>query len=160
MATKKLKTMKNINFFEVVVGTIVLFCALIFLYSSTKSAKITAPTGYSLIAKFDNASGIEAGSDVSVSGVKVGTVNNYFLDQQSYRAVIEFSVNKDIKLPIDSSVKITSSGLLGSKYLEISPGSDEEFLTEGSEVLFTQSSISLEELLGKFLFSSETSQKE
>lgn len=148
--------MKNINFFEVIIGTVVLLCALIFLYSSTKSAKITAPTGYSLIAKFDNASGIEAGSDVSISGVKVGTVNNYSLDPQSYRAVIEFSVKNNIKLPIDSSIKITSSGLLGSKYLEISPGSDEEFLVAGSEVLFTQSSISLEELLGKFLFSSET----
>lgn len=147
--------MKNINYFEVIIGTIVLFCALIFLYSSTKSAKISAPSGYKLQAKFDNASGIEAGSDVTISGVKVGTVNNYRLDPQSYRAVIEFSVQEEIKLPIDSSVKITSSGLLGSKYLEISPGSDEEFLINNSEILFTQSSISLEELLGKFLFSSE-----
>ena len=146
--------MKNINYFEVIIGTIVLFCALIFLYSSTKSAKISVPTGYKLQAKFDNASGIEAGSDVTISGVKVGTVNDYRLDPQSYRAVIEFSVQNDIKLPIDSSVKITSSGLLGSKYLEISPGSDEEFLINNSEILFTQSSISLEELLGKFLFSS------
>ena len=148
--------MKNVNYFEFIVGTIVLVCAIVFLYSSTKSAKIETTSGYQLTAKFDNASGIDSGSDVTISGVKVGTVKNYSLDLSDYRAVIKFSVEENIKLPIDSSVKVTSSGLLGSKYLEISPGSDEEFLIDDQEILFTQSSISLEELLGKFLFSPET----
>lgn len=152
--------MKNVNYFELIVGTVVLLCAIVFLYSSTKSAKIETTSGYNLNAKFDNASGIDSGSDVTISGVKIGTVKNYSLDLLDYRAIINLSVERNIRLPIDSSVKITSSGLLGSKYLEISPGSDEEFLADGEEILFTQSSVSLEELLGKFLFSSETNNKE
>ena len=145
---------KNINHFEVIIGAIVLLCAIVFLYSSTKIAKIKAPSGYIVTAKFDNSSGIETGSDVTISGVKIGTVQDYDLDATDYRAVITLLVENKIKLPVDSSIKITSSGLLGSKYLEISPGSDEEMLTNNDEILFTQSSISLEELLGKFLFSS------
>ncbi len=145
---------KNINHFEVIIGAIVLLCAIVFLYSSTKIAKIKSPSGYIVTAKFDNSSGIETGSDVTISGVKIGTVQDYDLDATDYRAVITLLVENKIKLPVDSSIKITSSGLLGSKYLEISPGSDEEMLTNNDEILFTQSSISLEELLGKFLFSS------
>lgn len=152
--------MKNVNYFEIAVGTLVLICALLFLYSSTKSAKIEAPSGYILTAKFNNANGIESGSDVTISGVKVGSVIDYSLDLSSYRAIVTFSIQNEIRLPIDSSVKIASSGLLGSKYVEISPGSDEEFLSNNDEILFTQSSISLEDLLGKFLFSSSENKTE
>lgn len=150
---------KNINYFEVIIGTIVLVVAITFLYSSTKSAKIKAPSGYQLTAKFENSSGIETGSDVTISGVKIGVVKDYDLDTTDYRAVITLLVRENVKLPVDSSIKITSSGLLGSKYLEIAPGSDEEFLSHNDEILFTQSSVSLEELLGKFLFSSSDKKK-
>ncbi len=150
---------KNVNYFEVIIGTIVLLCASLFLYTSMKSAKVRAPSGYHLKAKFDNASGIENGSDVTISGVKVGVVKDYSIDASDYRAVVTLSVQDNIKLPVDSSIKITSAGLLGSKYLAISPGSDEEILADSDEILFTQSSISLEELLGKFLFSADSGNK-
>src|SRR3990167_6593977 len=129
--------MKSSNYFEIIVGTFVLACAAIFFFNSFNSAKIKTTNGYHIIAKFDNASGIEAGSDVKVSGVKVGTIENNFLDNESYRATLQIMVDKSIKLPLDSSAKIVSSGLLGEKYLEISPGSDEEFLQENNEIMFT-----------------------
>lgn len=145
--------MKRTNYFEIIVGTFVLLSAIFFLLTSLKTAKIKNVDSYSLIAKFENAGGIEAGSDVKISGIKIGTVEDYFLDQETYRATLKILVDKEVKLPIDSSVKITSSGLLGDKYIEISPGADIDFLSEGEEIAFTQSSVSLEDLLAKFIFS-------
>lgn len=144
--------MKNNNYFEIIVGTFVLLCAGFFLLNSFKSAKIKSTSGYNLVAKFDNASGIEAGSDVKISGIKVGIVENNTLDTESYRAVLLLNVANDIKLPLDSSAKIASSGLLGEKFVDITPGSQEEMLTNSGEIEFTQSSVNFEDLLGKFIF--------
>ena len=147
---------KNNNYFDFLVGTFVLLCAVIFFSSSFNSSKISTTSGYQLFAKFDNANGIAQGSDVKMSGVKIGTVTNQDIDEKKFRAVLKFSIDDKIKLPIDSSAKIVSDGLLGSKYLEISPGSQDEMLNEGDEITFTQSSVNFEELLAKFMFSSKT----
>lgn len=152
--------MKQNNYFEIIVGTFVLLCAGFFFFSSFKSAKIKTNYGYNLIAKFDDAGGIEAGSDVKISGIKVGTVNNNVLDNQTYRAILTFGISNEVKLPNDSSAKIVSSGLLGEKYLEISPGGSEDFLKDGEEINFTQSSINFEQLLGKFMFSDKNNDNE
>ena len=144
--------MKQNNYFEIIVGTFVLLCAGFFFFSSFKSAKIKTNHGYHLTAKFDDASGIEAGGDVKISGIKIGTVDNNTLDPKTFRALLVFSVSNDVKLPTDSSAKIVSSGLLGEKYLAITPGADEEILKDGEEITFTQSSVNFEQLLGKFMF--------
>ncbi len=145
---------KTHNFFEIFVGTFVLFCAIFFLFSSVKSAKINSTGGYRLIAKFDNIDGIAGGSDIKISGVKIGTVEDQFLDEKSFRATLKLNIDQNVKLSSDSSAKIVSEGLLGSKYLSITPGGDEENLKDGEEIAFTQSSSNLEELLGKFIFGS------
>lgn len=150
---------KTNNYFEIIVGTFVLFCAIFFFFNSLKSAKVKTGGGYNLIAKFDNIDGIAGGSDVKISGVKIGTVENQLLDEKDFRAVLQLNLNSEVKIPTDSSAKIASEGLLGSKYLSITPGADEELLKNGEEIQYTQSSISFEELLGKFIFSS-TSNKE
>lgn len=149
---------KNGNYFDFIIGTFVLLCAILFFYSSFKNSKIETNNGYYLLAKFSNINGISQGSDVKIAGVKIGTVNNQSLDPNTFRATIKFFINNDIKLPNDSSAKIVSDGLLGSKFLEITPGSDEEFLSEGQEIQFTQSSVNFEELLGKFMFSDKKEQ--
>ncbi len=145
---------KNNNYFEIIVGTFVLFCAIFFFFSSFKSAKVSTGSGYYVVAKFDNVDGIANGSDIKISGVKIGTVEEQFLDKKDFRAVLKLNIDSTVKLPLDSSAKIASEGLLGSKYLDISPGGDEENLKDGEEIKFTQSSVNLEELLGKFIFGS------
>lgn len=150
---------KQSNYFEIIVGTFVLFCAGFFLYNSLKTAKIKSSKGYFIIAKFDNIDGIANGSDVKISGVKIGTVEDQYLDKKDFRAVLKISLNNDIKLPIDSSAKIASEGLLGSKYLSITLGADEEMLKVDEEIEFTQSSVNLEDLLGKFIFNSNSSKE-
>lgn len=152
--------MKGNNYFEIIVGTFVLACAALFFFNSLKSAKIKNTSGYYLNVKFDNANGIEAGSDVKVSGIKIGTVENNFLDTETYRATLRILIDKSVKLPLDSSAKIASSGLLGEKFLELSPGSQEELLPNDGEIIFTQSSVNFEDLLGKFIFNDKNNKKE
>jgi phospholipid/cholesterol/gamma-HCH transport system substrate-binding protein len=146
---------KTNNYFEIIVGTFVLLCATFFFFTSFKNAKVSNNGGYRLIAKFDNVDGIGNGSDVKISGVKIGSVVEQFLDPKDFRATLVLSIKEDVQLPSDSSAKIASEGLLGSKYLAITPGGDEEMLENGNEIQFTQSSVNLEDLLGKFIFSSE-----
>jgi len=142
------------NYFEIIVGTFVLLSAAFFFFNSFNNAKVNAAGGYNLIAKFENADGVNNGTDIKISGVKVGTVEEQTLDNESFRAVLQLNIADEIRLPIDSSIKIASEGLLGSKYLAITPGGDEEELKEGGEIQFTQSSVNFEDLLGKFIFSS------
>lgn len=146
---------KNNNYFEIIVGTFVLFCAIYFFATSFKSAKVSSSGGYEVIAKFENIDGIVVGSDVKISGVKIGTVSEQFLDEKDFRATLKILINHNIKIPTDSSAKISSEGLLGSKYLSITPGGDDESLALGDEIQFTQSSVNFEDLLGKFIFSNE-----
>lgn len=147
---------KTSNYFEIIVGTFVLFCAIFFFVSSFKSAKVSSSGGYYLVAKFENIDGIAGGSDVKISGVKIGTVEDQTLDENDFRATLKININSNVKIPTDSSAKIASEGLLGSKYLAISPGGNEEILKEGEEIAFTQSSVNLEDLLGKFIFGSDS----
>lgn len=155
LGNQKTKIMnKTNNYFEIIVGTFVLFCAAIFFFTSLNSSQTKTSSGYYLIAKFDNADGIANGSDVKISGVKIGTVESQILDEKTFRAALKLNIPNNIKLPLDSSVKIASEGLLGSKYLALTPGGDEENLKDGDEIQFTQSTVNFEDLLGKFIFNS------
>lgn len=146
---------KTNNYFEIIVGTFVLLCAAFFFFNSFQASRnSTVSDGYYLKAKFDNADGVTNGSDVKISGVKIGTVEAQVLDVENFRAELTINIPNEIQLPTDSSIKISSEGLLGSKYLAITPGSDEEMLKNGEEIAFTQSSVNFEDLLGKFIFSS------
>ncbi len=146
--------MKN-NLFEVIVGTFVLFCAIYFFFFSFNKSNLSTKETYQVLAKFDNIDGINSGSDIKISGVKIGSVSNQNIDPETYRAVLNLNIDKDIKLPTDSSAKIVSSGLLGGKYISIQAGSDEEILKDGETIHFTQSGVNFEDLLGKFIFGSK-----
>jgi len=148
------------NYFDFIVGTVVLLTAIIFLFFSFRSAKISSIDRYNLKAKFENADGIEIGSDVKISGIKIGKITEQTLDQQSFRAIFTLNIDNQTKIPADSSAKIVSEGLLGAKYIAITPGGAEENLSEGQEISFTQSSVNFEELLGKFIFSDKDKSKE
>ncbi len=152
---------KTNNYFEIIVGTFVLAAALVFLLESLNRSSVQNKSdSYVVKAKFNNIDGISTGSDVKISGVKIGSVESQILDSNDFRASLTLTIRADIKLPYDSSIKVSSEGLLGSKYLSISPGSQEEHLEDGDEIEFTQSSVNLEDLLGKFIFSSQEKEKE
>jgi phospholipid/cholesterol/gamma-HCH transport system substrate-binding protein len=142
------------NYFDFFIGTLVLFVAGFFFFSSfSKTHQLKNSENYFLFAKFSTADGINTGADVKIAGVKVGNVTKQELDVKTYQAIIHFELDKNVLIPADSSIKVASEGLLGSKYLAIAVGSDSEFLQPNQEISFTQSSVNFEELLGKFIFS-------
>lgn len=97
--------------------------------------------------------GLATGSDVRLSGIKIGTVVAQSIDPKNYKAVVTMNLATDVKVPDDSSAKITSEGLLGSNYVALTPGGSEDYLTDGSEIDFTQGAIDLMGLIGQAVFS-------
>lgn len=145
--------MQKKNLLETLMGAIVLIVAGAFLVFAYEGSQLHVEEGYVVSAKFSNATGIALGSDVRVGGIKVGVVSELGLDPQTYEAVVKMQIRRDTKMPSDSSAAISSSGLLGEKFIQLTPGADENMLVEGGRIQFTQSSVSLEELIGKFMFS-------
>jgi phospholipid/cholesterol/gamma-HCH transport system substrate-binding protein len=142
------------NLVETLLGAVVLVVAVGFLTWAYTRSDAGDPGGYSLVATFDRADGLDVGSDVRISGIKIGSVLSTALDPKSYRAEVRFSVRNGIELSEDSSASIVSASLLGGKYLSIIPGGADEILGEGQQIAFTQSSINIEDLIGQYIFSS------
>ena len=145
--------MRRRSIAEVLTGAVVLLVAAAFLGYAVAHSGRSAASGYTLFARFEHIDGLGVGADVRVAGVKVGSVNEARIDPQNFQAVVALSVRGDIKLPKDSAAIITSESLLGGKYVSLQPGGDETLLQPGQTITITQSSVSLEELLGKFIFS-------
>lgn len=141
------------NILETLMGAIVLIVAGAFLAVAYEGSQMRVGSGYTVHANFANASGISLGSDVRIGGIKVGVVSNLALDPQTYDAVAYLQIHSDTEVPADSSASIVSSGLLGEKYIQLTPGGDDKMLKEGDKIEFTQSAINLEEMIGKFMFS-------
>ncbi|MEQ9520239.1 MAG: outer membrane lipid asymmetry maintenance protein MlaD [Parvibaculum sp.] len=141
------------SFVETLVGTIVVAIAGTFLaygYSITDAGRVE---GIEVKAEFDRIDGLASGSDVRMSGIKIGTVTAQYLNTSNYFAVVKMNLSDEIKLPVDSSAKITSEGLLGGNYVSITPGGSDEMLENGSEIQFTQGSVDLIGLVGQAVFS-------
>ncbi|AIL65305.1 putative phospholipid ABC transporter-binding protein mlaD [Rickettsiales bacterium Ac37b] len=148
------------NFTETLIGALVLIIAGTFTFFAYQWGDVKpVSNGYTVKAKFERVDGITLGSDVSIAGVKVGTVTKQTLDVKSYLAVVEMSINGEIKIPKDSSAQIASSGLIGGKYIDITPGSAPQLLKSGETIEYTQSSVNLETLIGKMIFNSNDSNK-
>ena len=138
---------------ELGAGAVVLVLAVGFLGYAVANTGRSVGSGYTLYAKFDRIDGLDIGSDVRVAGVKVGSVESERLDPETYQAVVDFSVQSGLQLPKDSAAVVSSDGLLGGKYLALEPGGDTQMVKPGGQLALTQSSISIEQLLGKFIFS-------
>jgi phospholipid/cholesterol/gamma-HCH transport system substrate-binding protein len=145
--------MRRRSIAEVLTGAVVLLVAAGFLAYAVANSGRSSASGYPLFARFEHIDGLGMGADVRLAGVKVGSVTEERIDPQSFQAVVRLSVRDDLKLPKDSAAIITSESLLGGKYLSLQAGGDEAILQPGQTITITQSSVSLEELLGKFIFS-------
>ena len=147
--------MKGRGIAEVAAGAAVLLAAAAFLgYAVTHSGRASgAGGGLSLTARFDRIDGLSPGADVRVAGVKVGRVAAQRIDPATFLAVLTLDVDRGLRVPDDSSAEITSESLLGGKYVALVPGGSERVLGDGGEIRITQSAVSLESLLGRFIFS-------
>ncbi len=147
------------NLIETIMGTVVLVVAGFFIVFAYSRSQIIPVNGYNLTAKFERIDGLNVGSDVRMSGVKIGTVISQHIDPKTFLAIVQLSLSSDINLPTDSSAEIVSEGFLGSKYLAIIPGANDRTIPLGGEIMHTQSSISLEAMIGQVIFSSPKNKK-
>ncbi len=141
------------NAIETVMGAVVLAVAGGFLYFAYSNSNVKHIDGYAVKADFSNIAGISVGSDVRIGGIKIGSVETLDLNPKSYQAEATIRVREDVKLPKDSSAAIQSTGLIGDKFVAIEPGGDENIMKDGDKIELTQSSVSIEEMIGKFAFS-------
>lgn len=143
--------MKN-SAVETIVGAAVIVLAIVFFTFAYSTAEVgKGADGYTLKAAFENAAGVSTGSDVRMSGVKVGTVLSQELDTESYQAVLTLSVDPKVKLPDDSTAKITSEGILGGNFVALEVGGSDTILKDGATIENTQGSIDIFGLISEFI---------
>lgn len=139
---------------ETLVGTMVLVVAGFFLaYAYTTADLGGSSDSYNLSASFDRVDGLSVGSDVRMSGIKIGTVTGQTLDPVTFLARVELSIDKSFDLPEDTSAKVASDGLLGGAYVSLEAGGAMDLLSQGDEIEFTQGSVDIMSLIGQAIFS-------
>lgn len=138
---------------ETITGAIILAIAVIFGLYILKFHDASQVNSYHLFAEFDTIEGLKKGSEVRLSGIPIGKIDQISLNEETFQAVIRLELDDKIKLPEDTIAQASSEGLLGGTYLALIPGGEEELLAEGDYFSYTQSPVSLVDLLGKFMFS-------
>ena len=145
----------NVNF---IVGVFILFGMGSMAYLSVTIAGVSgySDNSYQLIAKFDSSSGLKEGAFIEIAGVKAGKVTNIELDKENFESVATFVFEHGVILAEDTIASIRTSGIIGDKFVKISPGASDDLLKSGDEIIETESSISIEELVSKYIFSSDS----
>ena len=145
------------NTLETVMGAIVVLAAAGFVALAYEAAGVKGIGGYEITAEFGSTGGLSVGDDVRISGIKVGQITAQQLDPITYVAKVSMAIEPTIKIPSDSSARITAASLLGGNYLELMPGAATDTLGAGAVIYDTRDPISLSDLLGKAVFSSNNS---
>ncbi|HEX7370411.1 MAG TPA: outer membrane lipid asymmetry maintenance protein MlaD [Rhodanobacteraceae bacterium] len=130
------------------------FAALAYLATQTTSVAngISSGSAYTVKARFTNIGQLKTRAPVKIAGVRIGDVQSITLEPQRMDALVVMSISKQYNdIPDDSSAAIFTSGLLGDQYVGIEPGGSPTFLKNGDEMVLTQSAMSIENLIGKFL---------
>jgi len=145
------------NIVETIVGALVLVVAGVFVFYAFAKSDRTGPDGYEIAARFGRIDGLKRGADVTLSGVKVGTVTGVALDSKTYQAIVRMVVSSNVNLPTDTNAKIVSESLLGGTVVALEPGGDKNLIRANGEIHNTQDSIPLTELIAKFMFGGTSS---
>lgn len=140
------------NIVETIVGALVLLVAGVFVFYAFAKSDRTGPDGYEVVARFGRIDGLKRGADVTLSGVKVGTVTGVSLDSKTYQAIVRMTVASNVNLPADTNAKIVSESLLGGTVVSLEPGNEKNLIRASGEIQNTQDSIPLTELIAKFMF--------
>jgi phospholipid/cholesterol/gamma-HCH transport system substrate-binding protein len=137
---------------EFAVGLFMIIGILCLGYISIKLGKmeILGDKGYEVEAVFANSGGLKTGSSVVIAGVDVGRVKEIALDDYQARVVLNLPLN--IKIQEDAIASIKTKGLIGEKYVEITPGGAEELIQPGGRIRDTQSAVDFEELISNYVF--------
>jgi len=137
---------------ELMVGLFIIAGIICLGYLSIKLGKMEAVggKGYEVYAIFSNIGGLRTGSSIEIAGVDVGRVKSIALD--NYQARIVLNLPEGLKIQEDAIASIKTKGLIGEKYIEITPGGSEKIIQPGGRIRETQPAIDLEGLISKFAF--------
>jgi len=147
---------------ELYVGFFVLLgiAAVAYLTLKLGSGSLVGGDTYLVEARFTNSGGLHCGSNVQVAGVTVGRVEGVRIDPADYSAIATLRLQSALHLPTDSMASVKTSGLIGDKYVSLSPGADETYLKAGTRITMTESAVDLESLIGKMAFGSVDKEKD
>ncbi len=143
---------KGLEFF---VGLFILagIAALVVLATKVGSVPDNGSAQYKITASFENIGGLNVKAPVAIGGVKIGRVTSIDLDTDDFSAKVTMAIQGDYNtLPTDTSAAVLTSGLLGAQFVGLEPGGEDDVLGDGDEIELTQSTIQLENLIGKFMF--------
>ncbi len=139
---------------ETGVGVFVLIGLACIGYLTVKLGKmeLLGENFYPVNAKFFSVSGLKKGATVEMAGVQIGQVESIELDTDRYVADVKMKIQKDVKITEDTIASIKTAGLIGDKFVKLSPGNSEIYLEPGEVIIDTESALDIEELVGKFVF--------
>ena len=139
---------------EMTVGIFVLvgLAAILYLTVQLGEFDFLGRDSYTVNARFQSVSGLKAGARVEVAGVVVGKVTGVYLDKKNMTAVVSMDIHKDLKLSDDTIASVRTAGLIGDRYIRLSPGGSDMLLEPGAMIVDTESPVDIEELIGKYVF--------
>lgn len=137
---------------EITVGVFMIagIIALIYLSVSLGNIEVFNSNSYSVSALFDSITGLRKGATVEVAGVQVGKVTGIRLDEGM--AMVDLSINDGFRISDDSIASIRTKGIIGEKYIKLTPGGSDIYLEDGESLFETESAISIEELISKYIY--------
>jgi phospholipid/cholesterol/gamma-HCH transport system substrate-binding protein len=138
---------------ETSVGLFVLLGLICVGYLTIKLGKmeLVGDNNYPVYAKFQSVSGLKKGSHVEMAGVRIGTIDSITLDKEN-RAVVKMKIEKGLSLTDDAIASVKTAGIIGDKYIKISPGGSDTLIKPGETITETESALDIEELVSKYVF--------
>lgn len=140
---------------ELIVGIFVVLGLAAMTYLSVRlgDVEIFGRKGYMVYAEFDSVSGLREGATVEMAGVEIGKIEKIRLED--FMSLVEMNIKPDVKIPDDTIASIRTSGLIGEKFIKLNPGGSDEWIKDGDKITDTESSVDIEELISKYIFSLE-----
>ncbi len=139
---------------ETTVGIFVFIGLLCVGYLTVKLGKMELIGGdnYTLYARFDSVSGLRPDSSVEIAGVEIGRIGKISLDSERYMALVMLKIRKGIQITDDAIASVKTSGMIGDKFIKITPGGSDSILEPGGTIVETESAVDLEELISEYIF--------
>ena len=142
------------NYIETMVGIFVIIGIVCVGYLTIKLGKMEwlGENNYPIFARLQSISGLKKGAAVEMAGVQIGQVDTISLDLENQVALVKMKIQKDVVLKDDVIASVTTAGLIGDKYINLSPGGSDQVLKPGDVITETESAVNLEELISKYVF--------
>jgi phospholipid/cholesterol/gamma-HCH transport system substrate-binding protein len=142
---------RKIEFYVGLFAVIGIVCVS-YLFIVLGEINLIGNSRYAVVANFSSVSGLKIGARVEMVGVEVGSVSQISIDKEKMVAKVELRIDKNVELAEDSIASVKTSGIIGQKYIDISPGASDIFLAPGEEIFHTEASLDIESLVRKYIF--------